>query len=81
MVPGLALDSITGILSGKPTFSSYYTIRIDAQDNAGAVGSRTYVLHITGNNGIPLSPTTLPDGTLAQVYNQTVFAAAYPEAI
>ena len=67
VIPGLALDPITGILSGNPTASNYYTIRIDAQDSAGATGSRTYVLHITGNNGILLTPTTLPSGTIAKI--------------
>ena len=56
--------------------SGTFTIRIDAQDNAGEVGSRTYTLTIAGNNTLLLTPLTLPGGTIGQSYGQTVFAEA-----
>ena len=75
-ISGLVLDSNTGVFSGKPSVSGTFTIRIDVQDNAGAVGSRTYTFTVSGNNTLLLSPLSLPGGTIGQTYGQTVFAQA-----
>ena len=76
VVPGLSLDSITGVLSGTPTSGGVYNIRIDASDPASATGSQTYTLNITGPTPpFTLTPLTLPDGTAGKFYSWGVNAS------
>ena len=75
-VPGLSLDSNTGILSGTPTSGGVYNIRIDASDPSSATGSQTYTLNITGPTPpFSLTPLTLPDGTAGKFYISGVNAS------
>ncbi|HTM14238.1 MAG TPA: putative Ig domain-containing protein [Bryobacteraceae bacterium] len=76
VVPGLSLDSNTGVLSGTPTSGGVYNIRIDASDPASATGSQTYTLNITGPTPpFTLTPLTLPDGTAGKFYSWGVNAS------
>ena len=79
VVPGLSLDSMTGVLSGTPTSGGVYNIRIDASDAASATGSQTYTLNITGPTPpFTLSPLTLPNGTAGKRYNSGVSESPLP---
>jgi hypothetical protein len=79
VVPGLSLDSMTGVLSGTPTSGGVYNIRIDASDAASATGSQTYTLNITGPTPpFTLYPLTLPDGTAGTRYVSGVSESPLP---
>ena len=76
VVPGLSLDSMTGVLSGTPTSGGAYNIRIDVSDSASATGSQTYTLNISGPTPpFTLSPLTLPNGTAGKFYLSGVNAS------
>ncbi|MBF9221174.1 putative Ig domain-containing protein [Hymenobacter ruricola] len=74
---GLTL-SAAGVLSGTPAASGSFTFMVTATDaSTGAgpyTGSRSYTLTIAAP-AIALSPTTLPAGTVAVVYNQALTAS------
>jgi len=75
MVPGLTLDSMTGVFSGTPTAVGKYNITIFDGDNASATGSLAYTLTITGYTPpFTLTPLTLPDGTEGKLYSQVIIA-------
>jgi uncharacterized protein YhjY with autotransporter beta-barrel domain len=72
--PGLALDPSTGVLSGTPTTGGSYNFTIQASDQFGNTGTRTYPLNV-GTSSLTVSPPTLPAGTRNVAYNQTVTAS------
>ena len=75
IIPGLALDAASGVLSGKPTSGGTYNVTILAEDNVLTMGSQSYVLTITGNTPpFTLAPLTLPNGTAGKVYSSGVNA-------
>lgn len=75
-VPGLSLDSMTGILNGTPTVAGTYTVRVDVEGGGSSTGSQTYTFKITGITAPFTLPPSLPDGTQGKLYLQFVTAAA-----
>ncbi|MBH8559022.1 putative Ig domain-containing protein [Hymenobacter negativus] len=73
---GLTLSS-TGTLSGTPAASGSFTFTVTATDASSAPGpysgSRSYTLIIAAP-AITLAPATLPAGTVAAAYSQTITA-------
>jgi hypothetical protein len=76
VVPGLQLDSTTGVFTGTPTAAGTFTVRVDASDAASATGSRTYTFNIAGTNPpFTVSPLTLNNGTIGKLYSQSVLTS------
>ncbi|MBI3765430.1 MAG: putative Ig domain-containing protein [Ignavibacteriales bacterium] len=71
--PGLSLSS-SGILSGTPVAVGISTFTITATDAQGCTGSKSYTLTINCP-AITVSPSTLPNGTVAVAYSQTISAS------
>jgi alpha-tubulin suppressor-like RCC1 family protein len=78
--PGLSLNASTGMLSGTPTTTGTFPFTITATDATGGAGSigcsgsQPYSLAI-GCPSIALTPPTLPNGTTAVFYTQTITAS------
>jgi hypothetical protein len=78
--PGLALNGSTGVLSGTPATagSFFFTVTaIDATSGSGGfgcMGSQPYALIIACAT-IALAPSSLPSGTVAMPYSQTITAS------
>ena len=78
--PGLGLNASTGVLSGTPTTAGSFPFTVTATDATGGVGSmgctgtQPYTLIISCAT-IALSPLSLPSGTAATAYNQTIAAS------
>ena len=70
---GLTLNSATGVLSGTPTAAGTFNFTVRANDANAFPGTRAYTLVVTPPATI-ISPTTLPNGTVAAAYSQTVTA-------
>lgn len=64
--------STSGILDGTPVYGGSYPFTVLATDANNCTGSRSYTLTVTGCPLITLSPTSLPDGNVALLYDQTV---------
>ncbi|WP_162130120.1 putative Ig domain-containing protein [Phyllobacterium sp. YR531] len=69
---GIALAA-SGQLSGTPTSSGTFNFTASATDSNGQTGSRAYAL-VVGAPTITVAPASLPDGTVASAYSQTVSA-------
>jgi hypothetical protein len=69
---GLTLNATTGQISGTPTSGGAYNFTITATDAADSTGSVTY--SGTVNPAIVVNPASLPGGTVATAYSQTVTA-------
>ncbi|MGI4866854.1 MAG: putative Ig domain-containing protein [Janthinobacterium lividum] len=74
---GLTLSS-GGVLSGVPTTGGSFSFTITARDAAAAPGpysgAQAYTLTIAAPT-VVVNPTTLPAGTLASAYSQTLTAS------
>jgi hypothetical protein len=70
---GLALDAVTGTISGTPTGDGSASFAVVAVDANGESGTQSYVLTIQPPV-ISLSPSTLPAGTVGAAYGATVTA-------
>ena len=70
---GLTLSS-GGVLSGTPTAGGTFNFAVTATDNGGYTGTRAYSLAV-GAPTISISPTTLPGGTVATSYSQSLSAS------
>ncbi|MCC6363672.1 MAG: putative Ig domain-containing protein [Bryobacterales bacterium] len=70
---GLGLVPNSGLLTGLPTLQAITSIIITATDSAGKIASKTFTL--TVNPQLTVSTTSLPGGSLGQVYSQTLFAS------
>ncbi len=70
---GLALTS-AGVVSGTPATAGTYGFTITATDAYASTGSQLYSVVIAAP-AISLSPGTLPGGTTAVAYSQTVTAS------
>lgn len=73
--PGLALDTVNGILSGTPTTAGTYAFNVTVSQGAGGSASMHYEVAI--DPALPLTIVTprLPDGTIGQVYSGQLYAA------
>ncbi|MBB3609589.1 putative Ig domain-containing protein [Rhizobium sp. BK602] len=71
--PGVALSS-TGVLSGTPTAGGTFNFTVTATDSLSFTGSQAYALAIAAST-ITIAPTTLPAGTVAAAYSQTITAS------
>ena len=67
--PGLTLDPSSGTISGTPTRGGSFTFTVKITDSVGQSDTQDLSINVT-----PLSITTtsLPSGSIGQVYNQTV---------
>jgi len=72
---GLALDPITGVISGTPTAIGTFNFTITASNSAGA-DSRLFSISV---GGVPpvITTTTLADGTFGTAYSETVAATGF----
>ncbi len=70
---GLSLNS-TGALAGTPTAGGTFNFTVTATDANTFTGSRAYSL-VVALPVIVIAPTTLPDGTVAAAYSQSVSAS------
>ncbi len=75
---GLSLNAATGVLSGTPTAGGTFNFTATSMDSSTGTGpftmSRAYSLTV-GIPVITISPTSLPDATLAAAYSQTITAS------
>ncbi len=71
---GLSLDPSTGALAGTPTAAGTFNFTVTATDANTFTGSRAYSL-VVAPPVIAITPTTLPDGTVATAYSQSVSAS------
>ena len=70
---GLSL-STNGVLSGTPTAVGSFTFSIQATDATSATGSQSYSVTIAAPT-ITVAPGSLPNGTFASSYSQTISAS------
>ncbi len=70
---GLTLAS-SGAITGTPTVPGSSTFTVTATDSAGNTGTRTYTIEVQALGSIVISPSTLPGGTRAEAYSQTLTA-------
>lgn len=70
---GLTLSS-TGALSGTPTAAGTFNFTVRAADANNFPGTRAYTL-VVAPPVIAIAPATLPNGTVATAYSQTVTAS------
>src|SRR5579862_157565 len=70
---GLSLNTSTGAITGTPTGSGASAFTIASVDSLGDTGSRSYSVNI-GTNSLTVNPSTLPAGTKALAYSQTLSA-------
>jgi hypothetical protein len=71
--PGLALTSLSGVISGTPTANGTYNFTSQVNDSGGSFTSRQ--LSITIGTTLSITTTSLPTGGTNVAYNQTVVAA------
>jgi hypothetical protein len=74
---GLTLNPATGVLSGTPTASSSFTFTVTATGTGGfggCAGSQAYTVVISGGNCPAITLPELPNGSVGQLYNQSVAA-------
>lgn len=70
---GLTLSS-DGTLSGTPTAEGNFNFTILAKDSFGCTGKRSYTIGIKCPS-IAVSPSTLPNGRVGQLYSRTITAS------
>lgn len=72
-IPGLTLDSFTGLLAGTPTQPGSYPVTINVTDSLGVTIPRSYTVVIA----VPLTiaPESLPPAGVGTVYSQTFTAS------
>ncbi|MFT4254491.1 MAG: putative Ig domain-containing protein, partial [Caulobacter sp.] len=73
--PGMSLDS-GGVASGTPTATGTYNFTVTATDSSGNsyTGSASYSITVVAPT-IVVSPGSLPSGTVAAAYSQTLSAS------
>jgi hypothetical protein len=71
--PGLTLDGNTGRITGTPTAEGRYNIGVRVTDAGSRTASKD--LSILVGQGLQITTTTLPDGSVNVAYNQTLAAS------
>jgi hypothetical protein len=73
---GLALNAVTGVLSGTPMTSGTSTFTITATDttNTALQGSNTYTLTVNAAGILTVYPTTLASAVVGNPFNATLSA-------
>jgi hypothetical protein len=72
--PGLALNRLTGAVTGTPTATGTFNLTVRATSSGGCTGTRSYSLLISCP-AVTVTPTTLPAGTVGVAYIQFLTAA------
>lgn len=72
--PGLALDPITGQISGTPTTAGFFPFTISAHDSSVPSKMASDPTSITINPPLSIVTLALPDATEGQGYNQQLLA-------
>lgn len=73
--PGLALDSLTGIISGTPTASGLFSFSVSLTDTSAPTPSVAFRnLSITIVTPLAIATTSLADGVVGFLYTQTLSA-------
>ncbi len=67
---GLALDPVTGVLSGTPTATGNFSVTVSALDSTGAEATKPYTFTINVAPSIA-GPNSLPNWTVGQPYPAT----------
>ncbi len=70
---GLALNGVTGALSGTPAASGLFNFTIQATDSTSNTGIKAYALNV-GTNSLTVNPASLPAGTQGFAYAQAMTA-------
>ena len=70
---GLSLNASNGTITGTPTAGGAFSFNVHAVDGNNNFGDRGYTVNI-GTNSLTVTPGTLPNGTQATAYSQTVGA-------
>lgn len=72
---GLTLSSSLGTITGTPstTTGSPFSFTVQATDSLSATGTQAYT--VTINPAVTVTPSTLPNGDVGSVYNQSMTAA------
>lgn len=73
-VPGLALNTATGALSGTPTAAGNYSFTIGVKDSAGTSLSGPFTLQVNTPALVITTAAALPAGTVGIAYSQTIAA-------
>ncbi len=71
---GLSIGTSTGAITGTPIATGTASFTVTATDTYSNIGAQAYSVHISAP-AITLSPTTLPNGTYAASYSQSVSGA------
>src|SRR5204863_1981282 len=59
---GLTLDANSGVISGTPTATGFFTFTLRATGQGGCTGQRSYTLSINCGT-LTFTPASLPSGT------------------
>lgn len=70
---GLALNSVTGVITGKPNTTGCSTVTFQVRDASNTTASKTITLNV--KTPFEIKTTTLADGYAATTYSQTLEAA------
>lgn len=69
--PGLAIDPVTGILSGTPTTAGNFTFALTVTDSAASTLTRVFSLFI-GSPSLSIAPPSPNTGTIGTAYSSAV---------
>jgi hypothetical protein len=72
---GLSINSVTGVIAGKPTAAQTSTVTVNATDNTGVTGSATFTWQVISNAITIASPGTQTAMTGRNVTPLTITAA------
>jgi hypothetical protein len=75
-VPGLSLDTASGVLRGTPTTAGTYPLVVRVTDAARVTASQSYSIPVTLPAVTITAGAPLPNGTVGVPYNQRVNATA-----
>jgi hypothetical protein len=71
-IPGLQLDSTTGIISGTPSTSGTFIFAVQLRDSGGLTATKSFTVVINPSTLLFTSPTQLTPGLLGVNYTETI---------